>query len=253
MDVKAQIYTAKVMHKRLFPKINAFTYGVYYLAFPLPHKNIKGMFTRFDPHDIGFRDGRDPFDFARSIITNYGLANSVKDIMLITMPKILGYVFNPVSFYFCLDQDKNIKAVICEVHNTFKEQHIYLCAHEDHQTIKQNDWLEAEKIFHVSPFLERNGKYRFRFSVHENKLNIFINYVDQDGQIQLITSMVGSLVPLTAKSLRSAFFKHPFVTLKTILLIHFQAFKLMGKKIKYKNKPQQNQMRISASSKFTKK
>lgn len=252
MDIVPQIFSAKVMHKRLFPKANQFTYGVYYLALPLPAPALPGMLTRFDAKDVGYRDGSDPGTFAKHILAAYGLEDETRHIMLITLPRVLGYVFNPVSFYLCLDAHKQLRAVIAEVHNTFGEQHVYLCAHANHQPIGKEDWLEADKRFHVSPFLERSGHYRFRFALEASNLGIWIDYVDKEQRKQLLTSLTGRLEPLTPSAMRRAFWSHPWVTLKTITLIHWQAVKLVAKRIRYFSRPQQHAETLSSTSNLTK-
>jgi len=248
MDISAQqfstgpqIFTAKVMHRRLFPKENKFVYGIYYLALPLPAPKIPGFLVKFDPNDLGYQNGQDPKEFANKILNDYGLLEKTQNIMLVTMPKVLGYVFNPVSFYLCLNNEQKIIAVISEVHNTFGERHTYLCAHPDHRNINACDWLEAEKTFHVSPFLERSGSYRFRFSLKENNLGIWIDYFDKQKNKQLLTSLIGTLQPLNKSSLRKAFWSHPLVTLQAIILIHWQAVKLVCKSIRYIKKPKQEE------------
>lgn len=262
MDIEPQLYTAKVMHKRLFPKVNQFSYGVYYIALPLPSArlpqfgkwlgvNRKALLTFYDK-DHGARDGSEVESWARNLLKQYGLHDPVQRIMLITMPRVLGYVFNPVSFYLCLDAEGKLRAVISEVHNTFGEQHNYVCAHEDGSPIEKNDWLNAEKLFHVSPFLEREGSYAFRFALEGEKLGVWIDYFDKDGDKQLITTLTGSLQPMTQASLRRIFWKHPLVTLKAISLIHMQALKLVSKRIRYIVKPPQKAQQHSASSNLTK-
>ncbi len=252
MEITPQIFTAKVMHKRLFPKENAFTYGLYYLAMPLPARALPGRIHQFPLGDLGYRDGRCPERWARELLTPYALAEKTADIMLLTMPRVLGYVFNPVSFYLCFDIQGQLIAVICEVHNTFGEQHSYLCYHADHRPINAEEWLEAEKMFHVSPFLERRGHYRFRFDIQHEKLGIWIDFYDHASQKQLITSLTGMLEPLNRKSLLAAGWKHPLITLKAITLIHWQAFKLVAKGINYIPKPQALQDKISATGDLTK-
>ena len=249
MEITPQIFTAKVMHKRLFPKVNRFTYGVYYLVLPLPAPAISNRYMKFDPKDLGYRDGRDPSIYARSIMEKYEFAKKIQDIMLITMPRVLGYIFNPVSFYFCLDSEQQLQAVIVEVHNTFGEQHSYICVHPNHAPIEAGDWLKAEKLFHVSPFLERSGHYRFRFALRENKVGIWINYFDCKNNKQLLTSLTGNLIPLNKKTQSRVFWTHPLVTLKTIFLIHWQALKLITKKITYQPKPKQLKEKVSSTLK----
>ena len=247
MDIKPHIFNAKVMHKRLFPKENAFKYSVYYLALPLPAQNIKGTFLSFDPKDAGFRDGSDPETFAKKVLSTYGFDSKINNIVLITMPRVFGYIFNPVSFYFSFDKYKKLLAVIAEVHNTFGEQHTYFCANADHSSIDETQLLEAQKVFHVSPFLPRDGSYHFRFSLKENALSIWIDYYDSGNNKQLMTSLSGTLVPLTDASLYKAFWAQPFLTIKVILMIHLQALKLFCKKISYFKKPKQHTEKLSAT------
>ena len=252
MVISPQLYTAKVMHKRFFPKKNAFSYGVYYLALPLPAPEIPGFFTGFYPRDLGLRDGSDPETWVRKIVADYGLNEKTQHIALITMPRVLGYVFNPVSFYLCQNAENKLIAVLCEVHNTFGEQHSYLCANPDHSPIMADQWLSAEKLFHVSPFLPRSGSYQFRFDLRDEKLGIWIDYSDDSGRKQLITSLIGNLTPLTAHSLRRAFWRHPLVSLKAIALIHWQAFRLFMKGIRYIVKPLQFVDKVTATRNLNK-
>lgn len=252
MVIAPRIFTAKVMHKRLSPKNNLFRYSVYYLALPLPAAPVSGFFANFQARDIGMRDGSDPTPWVRSILGAYGLNEKVQDIMLVTMPRILGYVFNPVSFYLCLDSDHQLRVVLCEVHNTFGEQHSYLCAHPDHAPIHGDEWLEAGKVFHVSPFLPRNGDYKFRFDLKPDKLGIWIDYYDARNKKQLLTSLIGHFSPLTPQSLRRAFWRHPMVALKAITLIHLQALRLVAKGIQYIPKPPQKAEKVSATRNLNK-
>ena len=270
------------MHKRLFPKVNSFTYSVYYLALPLSNLigglsfreivkrretnkfqenaddffqnlpyNKFGVLSFFDK-DYGSKDGKNLNKWARKILKKYDLNDITNEIMLISMPRVLGYVFNPVCFWICLDKERNIRAVLCEVNNTFGETHKYLCAHNKGQPIKPEEQLEAKKIFHVSPFLKREGHYKFRFSLDENKLGIWIDFYNAEGKKQLITSLVGQLHPLTKSSLSKVFWKHPLVTLKTIFLIHWQALKLISKGVKYIPKPTQIKQKLSRSANIKK-
>jgi DUF1365 family protein len=198
---------------------------------------MSSRLVRFDPRDVGFRDGSDPLAFVNGILTDYGLDSQVRHRILVTMPRVLGYVFNPVSFYLCLDGDTKIRAVVAEVHNTFGEQPSYLCARSDHGALGANDWLEARKLFHVSPFLARDGSYRFRFALENDRLGVWIDYRDNGGRPQLLTSLTGRLEPLTSASLSRAFWLHPLVTLKAISLIHWQALKLVFKGLPMLRKP----------------
>lgn len=253
-----QLLTAKVMHKRLFPKENGFHYGIYYYALPLsglaelPVKVNKPAMVSFYERDHGYHDGSDLKLWARNILNDYNITKADGEIVLVTMPRILGYVFNPVSFWLCYDETHKLRAVISEVHNTFGEVHSYLCAHEDQRVIEREDVLTAQKLFHVSPFLEREGHYTFRFDVRPETFGVWIDFYDVEGRKKLVTSLLGKLQPLTPKAVRRAFWGHPLVTLKAIFLIHWQAVKLLAKGIKYIPKPLQKKEKVSASDNLTK-
>lgn len=255
---KPNILFAKTMHKRLFPKVNAFVYGVYYLALPLSQLqnltipyNRPGLLSFYDK-DHGARDGSNLESWASHILKQYGITQADGEIMLICMPRILGYVFNPVSFWLCYDRSENLRAVLCEVNNTFGETHTYLCAHPDQRPIKTKDTLRGEKLFHVSPFMQREGHYEFRFDIDQQRFNAWIDFYNQEGKKQLITSLNGDFTTLSKKSLRKAFWGYPLVTLKTIALIHWQAFKLVLKGISYVPKPAQKKEKLSATENLTK-
>jgi uncharacterized protein len=259
MEMMPMIFTAKVMHKRLFPKVNAFTYGVYYLVLPLSKLyspetinnlavNRFGMLSFYEK-DHGDRKGKIE-DWMRNILANHSLNEITKEIVLISMPRVIGYVFNPVSFWLCFDKDKNIRAVLCEVNNTFDEKHSYLCSNAG-KIIKPEELLKAQKVFHVSPFLKREGSYTFRFSIQKNKMGIWIDFYNKEGKKKLVTSVIGNLEPLTKSTLKKAFFKHPLVTLKTIFLIHWQALKLITKGIKYISRPKQFKSKFTKTDQIT--
>lgn len=257
MEIKSQLFHSKVMHKRLFPKVNSFTYNMYYLAFPLSKldeleipKN-KFSFLSFYEKDHGDKDGSSLKLWANNLLRESSIEHD-GEIILVTIPRVIGYVFNPVSFYFCFDKPNNLKAVICEVNNTFGETHTYICAKDNGDNIDSNEWLESEKLFHVSPFLEREGKYKFRFDYNKDKLGIWIDFYDKNGEKKLITSMVGKFEELNKSNLRKAFWNYPLITFKTILLIHWQAIKLVFKKIKYVSKPQQLDKKTSTTKNLTK-
>ena len=258
MGIEPSIFFGKVMHKRLFPRGNRFVYGIYYLAFPLSKMQSMPMaLNRFAPlsfyeRDHGDCNGRDLESWARGILENYNITAADGDITLVCMPRVMGYVFNPVSFWLCHDKDNAIRAVICEVHNTFGEHHSYLCAHPDQKPITSDDVLTGEKLFHVSPFLKREGHYTFRFDINVNAFNAWINFHDGNGDKQLVTSLNGALSPMDARSLRKAFWCYPLVTVKAIILIHWQALKLVLKGIKHIPKPKQNAEKLSATKTITK-
>jgi len=236
------------MHKRLIPKVNQFTYGVYYLVLPISdidNLSLLPPFLTFKKKDHGARNGEDLKLWIYSILRENKISCD-GEIMLVCMPRIFGYVFNPVSFWFCLDKQGKLKAVLSEVNNTFGETHSYLCFNSDKSEIKPDDIFDSEKLFHVSPFLSREGSYKFRFDYREDKIGIWIDYYNKQSEKTLLTTLAGKVTPLTKKNLVKHFFKYPLVTVKVISLIHYQAFKLFAKGIKYICKPKQKDVRTSA-------
>ncbi len=247
----------QVMHKRLFPKVNGFTYGLYYLLLPLSKISALSGNWRFGMNrpalmsfyaaDHGDRQGGDLQVWARSLLDRCGIS-AEGDIMLLTMPRIFGHVFNPVSFWFCHDAAGAVRAVICAVNNTFGETHSYICRPEAGGVIEADTWLEAEKVFHVSPFLKREGKYRFRFALKCSNIGIWIDYYDAAQNKQLLTSLTGSCVSMTDSSRRRAFWRYPLVALVALARIHWHAVRLVLKRVKYVPKPEQAFEKISVSS-----
>ncbi len=253
-SIGASILNARVMHKRLAPKINKFEYGIYYLALPLESIEDKSLdqelpinrfgLQSFYEKDHGQRDGSSLKKWALDILSAYNV-NDVDQITLICMPRVLGYVFNPVSFWVCYDASEQIRAVICEVNNTFGETHSYVCLNRSAADWAPNTTYKAKKSFHVSPFIERSGSYEFRFDLSDQRCEIRIDHQDEDECKQLITVLNGRFESLNKKELQRTFFSHPLITFKAITLIHYQAFKLMFKKIKYRRKPPQFKTRVT--------
>lgn len=248
-----QLLLGHVMHGRLFPKQNRFRYPIYYMVLPLdqlPHMalayNQPAKLSFYDD-DHGHRDGSDLTAWATAILADYDIGCQVANMTLITMPRVLGYVFNPVSFWLCYDQQQQLRAVLCEVNNTFGERHTYLCCHQDKRPIKTGDSLLGDKVFHVSPMLAREGHYRFRFSIATDTVAIDIDYYDGNGDKQLVTSLSGLLQPMSQQSLNRAFWRYPLLTLKVMALIHWQALKLISRGIGYTPKPKQQPKNISAT------
>jgi DUF1365 family protein len=258
VGVEPQLFFGKVMHGRLFPKRNNFTYGIYYLSLPLSQiKALPIAYNRFAPlsfydRDHGHCDGQDLQKWARGILADHSIKEADGDITLVCMARVFGYVFNPVSFWLCHDKQGALRTVLCEVHNTFGEKHTYICAHDDHRPITTTDILSGEKAFHVSPLLKREGHYNFRFDAHDDKFAVWIDFYDSTGKKQLMTSLIGQFEPMTAATLRKAFWRYPLVTFKAITLIHWQALKLLSKGIKYISRPSQKPERVSKMRNLTK-
>ena len=247
------IIFAKVMHKRLVPKVNQFVYEVFYICFDIAKINnlSKKFFSinkfnlfSFYEKDYGPKDGSSIENWAWNILRNYQIDKNINKIFLLTHPRVLGYVFNPASFLFCLDENEKLQAVIVQVSNTFGENHCYLIFNKDGSSIHNNQWFEADKEFHVSPFFERKGYYKFRFIFEQNKIAIWIDYFTNEKT--LLTSVIyKKQIDFDDLNLILAFIKIPFITFKVIILIHIQALKIVFKKIKYISKPEQKNSKIT--------
>jgi DUF1365 family protein len=241
-----QLMRAKVFHKRTEPVVNAFTYHVYYFVLPMHRLEMLDScgiardrfgLCAFYHKDHGARDGSDSAVWAREVLRKFKLEAPEDSLVLFTMPRILGHVFNPVSFWFSVTPQGECKRVIAEVNNTFGETHSYVLAHADGRAIHADDVFASDKNFHVSPFLPVEGGYEFRFVLKESSIGITIDFINAEGRKQLLTTLSGSLTELTRSAKWKAFFAMPMVTLKVIALIHLQAFKLMGKRVRYLRKP----------------
>ena len=250
-----QFFFGRVMHKRFAPKVNAFTYGVYYIALPLskmdslvPHIAInRPACLSFYEADHGPCDGSPLEPWARGILEAYKV-QADGEIVLICMPRLMGYVFNPVSFWLCHDGNGGLKAVLCEVRNTFGERHIYLCADPNGHILTGGGALHCQKIFHVSPFFTRKGLYRFRFDLRgDGAFGAWIDYHGPDGEALLHTSLTGKCREMNRAALRRALWRYPLVTFKVIALIHWQALKLAVKGVAHVRKPPPKPRNISAT------
>jgi uncharacterized protein len=241
----ALFYTGEVMHRRLAPVSHAFRHGVFFMRLRVDAETLRwpALFSRnrwnlfsFHDADHGPRDGSPLEPWIRELLARQGLACADGAIWLQAFPRVLGYVFNPVSFWLCHDRAGALRAVLAEVSNTFGERHNYLVAHADGRPIAPGDWLTARKVFHVSPFFAVSGHYRFRFAETGARCNFRIDYHDERGA-QLITSIGGTGAPLRTAALVRAFFRYPWLTLGVILRIHYHALRLWLKRVPFHAKP----------------
>jgi DUF1365 family protein len=197
--------------------------------------------------DHGDRHGGDLEGWARQILTAYNMNNVCDgEIILVTIPRVFGHVFNPVSFWLCHDRAGLLRAVLCEVNNTFGETHSYLCAHADQRPITARDEMSAAKIFHVSPFLPCEGSYRFKFSTTPERFSVVIDYYAANGEKQLLTTLSGTLEEYNRKNRSRAFWQHPMVALIALVRIHWHAVRLLFKGVRYVPKPLQKKDKVTA-------
>ena len=240
-----ELLPVRIAHRRAKPSRNAFSYGALYVFLPLsvvqsPPRRALFSFDRFNLfgfHSRDHGDGRGDLEsWARETLARFGYDKANGDIELITLPRILGFAFNPVSFFLCRDRTGALRTVISEVNNTFGERHFYICGHDGGRAITSSDWLRANKIFHVSPFLPVSGHYLFRFDLTNDQVAIAIHYFENDTLV-LSTSLGGRRERLSSGRLLRRFVANPLIPIKIIGLIHWQALSLFLKGLTYRTKP----------------
>lgn len=182
-------------------------------------------------------------DWVRDVLHLHGLDEADGQILLLAQPRILGHVFNPVSFWLVHDMQNRLRVVIAEVTNTFGDRHSYLCHHKDLRPITRSDTLSAQKIFHVSPFQPVEGGYTFRFDIRDDRVGVWIDYRSAEGS--LFATLTGKRAPLTSVGLLRAMLRRPFGSRRVLGLIHWQALKLWWKGAVYRVRPEPPNHEIS--------
>ncbi len=232
----------QVRHERLRPAINRFDYPTHFLMLPMRSMRAHGSgplarnrTAALSFHDSDHGDGReDSLAWLDELLAGEGI-RAPGEVWLHTYPRVLGYTFKPVSFWYAHAADGRLSAVVVEVNNTFGERHCYLL-----QAPRYGQELRADKVFHVSPFCQVEGGYRFRFMRSQQggvaRTVARIDYDDAQGPL-LKTSVSGTLEPVTAASLRRALWGYPAMTLGVMARIHWQAFKLWRKRVPFFSKP----------------
>ncbi|WP_336974145.1 DUF1365 domain-containing protein [Alcaligenes sp. PF14] len=241
MNASALIGFGHIWHRRLRPVEHAFHYPGYFLLLPMRslrehpvpvlRRNQRGWIS-FHDSDHG-NGGNDALAWFESLLEQEGIEDADGEIWLHTFPRVLGYVFKPVSFWYAHRADGSLAAILAEVNNTFGERHAYLLAGPH---LGWDCEQVASKQFHVSPFCETHGEYRFRFSRDETTNLALVDLYDDAGPL-LRTGVQGTLHPLNAATVRRAFFGTPLMTLGVIVRIHWQALRLWAKRLPFHRKP----------------
>jgi DUF1365 family protein len=235
------IGSGSVRHRRLRPREHAFAYPTYFLMLPMRalraepapalRRNRAGLLS-FHDRDHGAGSG-DALAWLDELLRSEGVLDADGEAWLHTYPRVAGYAFKPVSFWYCHRADDSLAAVLVEVNNTFGERHCYLLAGPDLAFGRE---LSARKVFHVSPFCAVQGRYRFRFMRTADRTVARIDHDDDTGPL-LQTSVSGHLAPLTERSARAAFFGMPMMTLGVLARIHWHALRLWFKRVPFFSKP----------------
>ena len=236
----SSIYNGKVIHKRFKPKEHFFKYSVFSLLIDLSElnqldKEIKFFsFNKFNlisfyEKDHGSRDGSSLVAWVKKNLEANNIHFKDIKIKLLCYPRIFGYVFNPLSVFFIYNSNEKLISILYEVKNTFGEQHTYIFKVDDDLKLFQHN---CSKKFHVSPFIEMNCNYFFRILKPEDKMSVIIDQYQANEKI-LYASQDGKRVDFNSKELLKSYLKHPLMTFKIISAIHFEAFKLWTKGIKF--------------------
>lgn len=229
-------------HGRRGPVRNDFRYSIDYILLDteaelktprLFGRNRAGLMALHDRDHGGMPKAGSGSDWVRNVLSAHNI-NLTGPIKLLAQPRVLGHVFNPVSFWLCYDGDK-LCAVIAEVTNTFGDRHSYLCAHDDLREITKLETLSAQKIMHVSPFQPIEGGYVFRFDISPEHVHIVIDYSRGNGGV--IATLKGDAKPLTTLGMVKAAFRRPFGSRRVLALIHWQALKLWWKGATFRSQP----------------
>ena len=235
----SSIYNGTVVHKRFKPKIHFFRYKVFSLLIDLSElstldKKINFFsYNRFNlisffDKDHGERDGTSLIEWVKKNLRENNIDAEEIKIKLLCYPRILGYVFNPLSVFYIYNNNEKLISILYEVKNTFGEQHTYIFKIENDNLLQHN----CEKKFHVSPFIEMNCNYFFRILKPSEKISVIIDQYQSNEKI-LFASQDGIRADLTSAELIKSYLKHPLMTFKIISAIHFEAFKLWTKGIKF--------------------
>jgi DUF1365 family protein len=222
-----------VRHRRARPFVYALEHRVNYVALDLEELDDVDRFSRLLGRNrrriLDVRDGDhlDPpaTDLRAAFLEHlraHGVDAGAWRITLITNPRVLGYVFNPASFYLCRDGAGTLRVVVVEVHNTHGERHLYTLRPRDAAPTFVASMVKA---FYVSPFLETDGAYTVTVRDASSRLRITINHVQSDGLV-LHASLDLVRRPLTDRNLVRMLLQQPLVTHKTTLMIHWHALRL---------------------------
>lgn len=246
--MNSRLYTGFVSHKRTAVAENHFRYGVYYLLADLDELDeLDGSLRRFGHNrralmslwdrDHGPRDGSPLRPWIDELLGRAGIDLEGGRVLLLSFPRVMGFRFYPVSFWYCFHADGSPRAVLAEVQNTFRDHHNYLL----HNGGAPYDWHaipEAAKAFYVSPFVRREDmRYRFSFSEPGERLSVTIRDFEDpiaDGAEPVLgTSVSLKAEPLTDEAIRRVVMASGPISARALVLIHWQALKLFAKRVPF--------------------
>ncbi|MBV8063713.1 MAG: DUF1365 domain-containing protein [Nevskia sp.] len=249
----ACLYSCRVMHRRLVAPYYRFIYRVFYLLLDVDRIAEAARGTRLFSHNrfnlLAFHD-RDHGDgggalrrWAESVLGEAGIELQGGRIRLLALPRLLGHAFNPISLWYCEHRDGGLRAVIAQVRNTFGEQHCYLLS-ADGAPMPWEARPEKDKCFHVSPFFDLEGRYRFSLSEPAARVRVAIHQT-RDSQGILDATLAGERRPLRDAQILRLVALMPFMTLKVVAGIHWEALKIWLRGGRFHRKPQPPAVEVS--------
>ncbi len=260
-----ELCRGRVLHVRLRPFVHRFVYRVFCIRLRLDQLGSLSCFNSwlfginkkrivsFQSRDHGARDGSDLLTWLAGALHASGISLEVGAVWLQCFPRVLGYVFNPVSFWHVYDQQGALRVLVAEVNNTFGQRHQYVLTANDLGTIETDVVLECHKIFHVSPFCDVQGVYRFKSSQHGKQERMAIDYFDDPTLTQplLKTAIVVKPQPFSSRALAMSLLSMPMMTIGVMLRIHWQAFKLWRQGATYHSVPPLPKNEVSNNGKVS--
>ena len=234
----------RTFHGRTDGIANRFTYGIDYVLLdaeapldgPAIFSRNRANLVSLHDSDHGGAPGKGRgAAWVRDTLAAEGLDHLAHRIELLAQPRVLGHVFNPVSFWLIRDSADALRIVIAEVSNTFGDRHSYLCHRDDLGPIGPDDTIRAPKVFHVSPFQRIAGQYAFTFDITDRRVAIRIAFLDGPGG--LVATLTGNRHIATTRRLLGASVRRPLGARRVLGLIHWQALKLWWKGARYRTRP----------------
>ena len=246
-DAAASLYSGPVMHARMKPVQHRFTYSVYSLLIDIDRLTEAGRLSSvfsisrwnllsFSPSDHGPRDGTSLRAHVDGLLATSQVDLSGGRVLLFCYPRVFGFVFNPLSIYYCYDAQAQLVALIYEVRNTFGESHSYVAPIRVQEAGATGVRQDRDKLFYVSPFLDMTMRYHFRLRPPGNELKVRILESDADGPI-LAATFSGLRSDMTTGALLKAFFAMPLLTFKIVGAIHYEALRLWLKGLRLVKRP----------------